>query len=63
MRVVRAVTRRGVTTWTVVCPFCGREHVHGAAGGPGPRTSDCSPGGCYVIEAPTGADSNEGDQQ
>jgi hypothetical protein len=33
--------------YVVTCPYCGREHIHGAEDGP--RRSGCTPGGMYVV--------------
>ncbi len=46
-----------VRTWIIDCPYCGREHTHGAE--PGHRVSHCwhdgsDPG--YIIEHPAGDD-------
>jgi hypothetical protein len=48
-------TGRPVNHWVIDCPYCGKEHTHGA--GPGHRFSHCShlgsdPG--YFIEHPAG---------
>jgi 5-methylcytosine-specific restriction endonuclease McrA len=46
--VVRAKRAEG-DRWVVDCPYCGREHRHGAAAGD--RVSHCHQGD-YVITAP-----------
>lgn len=44
--------RAGVTTWTIDCPHCGREHTHGA--GPGHVVAHCrtGPNPGYVLTPP-----------
>jgi hypothetical protein len=42
-----------VAHWVIDCPYCGKEHTHGA--GPGHRASHCSRPGSgpgYFIEHP-----------
>jgi hypothetical protein len=53
----REVGLGGDRRWVIDCPYCGREHTHGAA--PGHRHSHCLRGDGYIIEhlADDGADS------
>jgi hypothetical protein len=39
-----------IIDWVIDCPYCGREHFHGAV--PGHRHSHCLRGDGYVIEDP-----------
>jgi hypothetical protein len=48
---VLAIERRG--SLVVRCPFCGRQHLHGAAGGYGHRAAHCGGHGGYVLVPPT----------
>jgi hypothetical protein len=38
---VLAVIDIGRTQYIVLCPFCGKKHLHGAGGGLGLRISHC----------------------
>ena len=48
----RGLDGQPVTHWVIDCPWCGREHTHGA--GPGHRVSHCLRGDGYYIDHPAG---------
>jgi hypothetical protein len=49
----RDLSGQPVAHWIIDCPYCGREHTHGA--GPGHRHSHCLRGDGYFIEHPVPA--------